>query len=302
MKRQTRMAPAVICATDLTGAGDEALRQASRVAAERKGRLVVLHVLPDPLQQHPLLPLGRKPRYAALAEAHMRATDAVRTQLVRAIGPEAASDAEIQIEHGTPHVVIISRSEAARADLIVVGASAPKVGREAERVVRYAHAPVLVARSGPTTGHILAATDFSDAALPAVKAAADWTRRRRSSLTLLHVVDLRPLMTQPDLGGAVAVPLTAEVEDSLIASARERVERALRRVRVAGRGLVATGDPAAVILEQAARLAAELVVLGTAGATGLTRLVLGSVAETVVHRAPCSTLVVRLNAPVRRSR
>jgi nucleotide-binding universal stress UspA family protein len=301
VKRSSRPARTVVCATDLTETGNEALRQAFEVSRERKARLVVLHVMPNPLQQHPLLPLTRKPRYSGLPEAQARAGDAVRAQMERALGREPAAGADVLIEHGRPHAVIIERAEAVRAELIVVGGSASKVGREAERVVRYAHAPVLVARPNPATGAVLAATDFSDAALPAVAAAVDWAHRRRAPIALLHVVDLRPLMMQLDFGAVAAVPLTPELQKSLIDSARKRLDQAFRRYRATGRILAETGEPAAVILAQARRIPARLLVMGTAGATGLKRMVLGSVAEAVVHRAPCSTLVVRLHTTGKRA-
>jgi len=295
MRKRAQGGATVVCATDLTTAGDEALRQARDAAHARSARLVVLHVLPDPLRSHPLLPMGRADRYAKLPAAQARASDDMRAQVERALG-RVDTRVALHVEHGIPHVAILERAEALRAPLIVVGASPAHMGHEAERVVRYAHGPVLVARPSPAAGAVLAATDLSDAALPAVAAGVVDARRTRSLLSLLHVVDLRPLMMQPDFGAMVAVPLTAELRESLLASARDRLRRALRRYRAHGDVLVATGDPAAVILEQAAGLHARLLVIGTAGATGLRRMVLGSVAEAVVRQAPCSTLVVRLNA------
>jgi nucleotide-binding universal stress UspA family protein len=284
----------VLCATDLTKAGDEALRQADEAARARKSRLVVLHVLQDPLRHHPLLPLARKLRYARVPEAQARSADDVRAQVERTIG--ARTPVEIQIEHGLPHAAIIERAEALRVELVVVGASRSQIGHQAERVVRYAHCPVLVARPSPAAGAVLAATDLSDAALPAVAAGVEHARRHRSPLVLLHVVDLTALMTQPDFTVATAVPLTDELRESLLESARDRLEKALKRHRAKGKLIVETGSPAVAILNQASLLPARLLVLGTAGTTGLKRMVLGSVAESVVRRALCSTLVVRLHA------
>jgi nucleotide-binding universal stress UspA family protein len=244
------------------------------------------------LRQHPLLPLAREMRYAKLPEAHARAADAVRQQIDRVLGG-AESSIDVRIEHGIPHVVIVEQAEALRTELIVVGAAPSSVGSKAERVVRYAHCPVLVARSSPASGIVLVATDLSDKALPAVAAGVDQAQRRRIPLALLHVVDLRPFMAQPDFGAAVAIPLTDELRESLLASARDRLSKALRRFRGKGELLVEAGDPTSVIVEQAARLGASLLVLGTAGTTGLKRMVLGSVAEAVLRRASCSTLVVR---------
>jgi universal stress protein A len=53
------------------------------------------------------------------------------------------------------------------------------------------------------------------------------------------------------------------------------------------------GDPATVILNVAQEMGAGLIVLGTHGRTGLGRLLMGSVAEQVVRRAPCPVLTMR---------
>lgn len=54
-----------------------------------------------------------------------------------------------------------------------------------------------------------------------------------------------------------------------------------------------TGDPAAEIVQLAKNEGADLIVLGTHGRTGLARMLMGSVAEQVVRRAPCPVLTVK---------
>src|SRR5262249_40662968 len=61
-------------------------------------------------------------------------------------------------------------------------------------------------------------------------------------------------------------------------------------------GLVKHGDPKTVILDEAARTGANLVVVGSAGHSGVTRFLLGSVAQSVVRFARCSVRVVRARA------
>lgn len=56
---------------------------------------------------------------------------------------------------------------------------------------------------------------------------------------------------------------------------------------------VVRGEPAEAIIEQAKLHHADVIVMGTHGRTGLNRLLAGSVAETVVRRAPCSVLTVK---------
>ena len=53
------------------------------------------------------------------------------------------------------------------------------------------------------------------------------------------------------------------------------------------------GDPAGEVVRLAGEEGAELIVMGTHGRTGLTRLLMGSVAEAIVRRAPCPVLVYR---------
>src|SRR5205807_3538103 len=54
------------------------------------------------------------------------------------------------------------------------------------------------------------------------------------------------------------------------------------------------GDPAAEIAHTAQETCADLIVMGTHGRTGLERMLMGSVAEQVVRRAPCSVLVAKM--------
>jgi universal stress protein A len=56
------------------------------------------------------------------------------------------------------------------------------------------------------------------------------------------------------------------------------------------------GDPAAEIVRIATDEQAEMIVLGTHGRTGLSRLLMGSVAEAIVRRAPCPVLIYRETA------
>jgi universal stress protein A len=60
---------------------------------------------------------------------------------------------------------------------------------------------------------------------------------------------------------------------------------------------VAEGDPAEMILRVAEEVHADLIVMGTHGRTGLSRLLMGSVAEQVVRRAPCPVLTMKAPFP-----
>jgi nucleotide-binding universal stress UspA family protein len=298
----------VFCATDFSEAADEAVRQAGELARLYGAELIAYHALPSSIGSHPLLPQLDQQAYADLPALQARVLDSL-TERVASITGNRASDIQAQIGEGAPYAAIVSRAEAAGADLIVVGGQGATglkrllLGDVAERVVRYAHCPVLVARPGPKTGRILVGTDFSDPALPAVAAAADQAIQRSARVTIVHSLDLPqpasvPMHTDigPELGaqlGAPSLPDKAELHRV----AHERLASAIARFNLAAADPVVTdGPPTTDIPRLAAELPAELVIVATAGRTGISRVMLGSVAEAVVRAAPCSVLVVRLKA------
>jgi nucleotide-binding universal stress UspA family protein len=78
--------------------------------------------------------------------------------------------------------------------------------------------------------------------------------------------------------------------------AEDIVLRALERLEKDGLHvdtIVREGDPRTEIVDEATEWRADLIVVGSHGHTGLTRLLLGSVAQAVVAHAPCSVEVVR---------
>jgi nucleotide-binding universal stress UspA family protein len=85
-----------------------------------------------------------------------------------------------------------------------------------------------------------------------------------------------------------------EIRD-LRARASASLDAALARFQVKGTAVVDDGTPPEVILRQAAQRGAQLICIGTLGRTGVRRMLLGSVAETVVRQAQCSVLVERLH-------
>jgi nucleotide-binding universal stress UspA family protein len=195
----------------------------------------------------------------------------------------------VTITYGTPHSGILRTAERIRAGIIVVGGiqqyeGQATLGRVAEQVVRHALSPVLVARPS-RAGRVLAATDFSDQALPAVQAGVAEAHRHGTDLVLIHVVDLLP-PTIPALPSFLA--------EGIRKTQREKLEDCVRRYEARGGGLLSDGLAAPAILRAAEELPAQLLVVGTHGRTGLKRLVLGSVAESVVRGAHCTVLAVRL--------
>jgi universal stress protein A len=76
---------------------------------------------------------------------------------------------------------------------------------------------------------------------------------------------------------------------------QQKLDDCVHRFKAQGGGLLPDGPATPAIIKAASELPAQLLVMGTHGRTGISRLIsLGSVAEAVARSAPCSVLVVRL--------
>ncbi len=141
---------------------------------------------------------------------------------------------------------------------------------------------------------ILAATDGSEDAVLALRAAADLSSSTGSELHVVHVWPGPPIpVSRPYARALVARDDPREHE----MKARELLERQVSRAKIA-RGIIARkhlreGRPAEEIAELAEELGVGLLIIGSRGLNAVKRLVVGSVSEGVVSLAPCPVLVVR---------
>lgn len=141
---------------------------------------------------------------------------------------------------------------------------------------------------------ILHPTDFSEHSNYAFRLACSLARDHGAKVVVLHAVTtLGPEMVS--YGEAVS-QLQPETYRRQLWDDLRRVQSPDPEVPVEHR--LAEGDPAAEILKAAAETRCDLIVLGTHGRTGLARLVMGSVAEQVVRKAPCPVLTVKAPHPL----
>ena len=140
---------------------------------------------------------------------------------------------------------------------------------------------------------ILHPTDFSPASSAAYRRALELARGNRAELVLVHV--LSPVML-PATDGY----MSPKVYDDMAAAARAYGQKKLgalvtraRRSGVRASALLLEGLPHERIAQAARSKKADVVVVGTHGRTGFSRLFLGSVASRVLAVSPCPVLTVR---------
>jgi len=137
---------------------------------------------------------------------------------------------------------------------------------------------------------ILVPVDFSESTGMLLDWATHLSREHSAALTLLHAYHL-PVEFQ-QIEGAYLPPdfwtrVGSDAERSLA-----RLSEALRSRGVTSETALCEGYAGTVIVEEAARREIDLIVIGTHGLSGLKHLLLGSIAERVVQKAPCPVLTV----------
>ena len=144
---------------------------------------------------------------------------------------------------------------------------------------------------------ILCPIDFSDYSRRALDHAIAIARWYESTVTALHVFSPVPVAAvEPSPVVVEPIVLTPVDRDRLLANTKAFAENE-RAPGITIEAVVREGNSAAEILEQAASMKADLLVIGTHGRSGFERLLLGSVAEKVLRKASCPVMTVPRRHP-----
>jgi nucleotide-binding universal stress UspA family protein len=142
---------------------------------------------------------------------------------------------------------------------------------------------------------ILTPVDGSATSRRGLRAAIGLAKAQRARLTILNVVDAMPVfaslegVTAYDAG--ILEALRKGGKKILAGAAAEAKKRGIKAKTVLAENIA--GRVADVIVRQAKKSRADLIVIGTHGRRGLTRMVMGSDAELVVRYAPAPVLLIR---------
>lgn len=282
----------VLAATDLGESGEEVLRAAGALASGAGAALHVLHAFdfaPDPYP-------GLAPAPAAGFQGRIREAELALDEQVRRAVPAGVQVAGRRVEIDTASRAILAYAEGMDVDLVVLGPHRRRgmadavLGSTADRVVRSARVPCLVARGELRLplGRVVVPLDLSAPSRAALDAAFGLCRSLGdgAAVDVVHVIP-RIFAGEdfPFSEATVGPELHREVEAAL-GPAEDRAGMQVRE-------LVVWGDSVPdEILRVAGEQGADLLVLGTRGRGGLERALLGSVAGSVARRAGCPVLLV----------
>ncbi len=255
-------------------------------------QLTLLHALNVAGSVRPMMATrGDMEEYAA-HEQSMREEGERLLDRVQALLPMNAGPSTKHLRIGAPEEVIVSMAEQQKADLIVMGARGVSplkewlLGSVSHRIITMAHCAALIVH-GPVKAmkQILLPIHAPSDAEAAVRFLELKPFHDAVELTLLTVL---PSTEPPGPGDAA----TAYVE--ILEKQADTIKRVTERLRAMGyqaHGVAVRGTPATIILQQAATLRSDLILMGTRNRQGITRLVLGSVSHEVLHKMPCPVLV-----------
>ena len=299
----------IVLATDFSACSFKAFEYALAWAQAFKAALRIVHVV----RNYASLDIEE-----AIAQVHIEEQiQGSRQRIQRYIlwGNSHASDVHPELLLGIPADEICRFALAQHGDLIILGAHGwtgldrVLLGSVAERVICQAPCPVLIIPSredrslewadlpeslkielpSVTTGHLLLPVDFSDCSLEAFEYGTQVAKYCDMSVSLLHAVE--PLSYSLDF------TLSHPIEDKQL---RHKVEaRLLELTRVLQnedlRADYQLADKPAVdaILKAIAERQVSLVVMGTHGRRGLSRLIMGSITAGVLRRSSVPLLTIK---------
>ncbi len=289
----------IVVGVDLSVPSEQAVDRAAALAQLHGAKLVLVHGQADDA------PITHTDN--AMVEQLGEVTAAVRAEEARRLGERVAQlaskglNVELASRVGPPGEVVANVASELHAELIVVGThghtgiSRFLLGSVATAVLRHAPCDVLVCRgtSGPSPFlRPLVATDFSATSLRALRNAAALTAPG-ATIEVVHAWQLPAGSWGASLLGQARFPWST-VRDAVLSGAQDQADKLVAGHADLGHPIhvdLVQGPPASVITHAAEKGGHDLIAIGTHGLKGFRRLLLGSVAESVIRHAPCSVLV-----------
>lgn len=244
--------------------------------------------------------------YSRIERAEMGRANAAITKASAHLSAGKANLAEIEsaVIIGDAREMILDEAAREKADLIVLGSRGLGgfkrflLGSVALGALTHAPCSVRIARGGAAQGgeaamKILLAIDGSPYSLTAANEVARRPWPEGSSVKIIHVAERPPSLPQGEqaLPGAVSTQLRNAASDAIDQARGQFTTGADAPLAVECE--MAQGYPKTVILDEAGKWGADLIVLGSRGLNAVERFLLGSVSQAVATNAKCSVEVVR---------
>jgi len=285
----------ILVATDFSPYAAAAMKQGVWLTRKTGGQLILVHTIPDFSMSAYWGPHERDANQQALRE---RSDIAMRRTVVDLNAMDL--DVKLMTLVGEPFVEITRAVQEGDCSLVLAGTRGHAkweqffMGSTAKRLIRNCPSSVWIVKAehvGPPKV-VLAATDFSAVSLKAVKEGLKVAQQASAEFHLLHIVDSRDVPEDV----ISRIPPGSSLRQEINEEASRRLEEFLESLavdRAQIRPHLSSGTPWQEIQRIARHQAADLIVIGTVGRSGIKGLLMGNTADKVLDTCDCSILTVK---------
>ncbi|MEN8137092.1 MAG: universal stress protein [Bacteroidota bacterium] len=276
----------ILLATDFSKSSENVLNNAISLAKIFKSKIILVHVMPEDIQNEKAQLLLDK---AAMSELE-RINDRIKGEGIETFNPV--------LEYGSHCDKIVKTAEKYDVNGLIIGSGAKsdedlyKLGTTADKVIRKCDKPVWVVKhdSPLNIKKLLCPVDFSAESERALNNAIIMAHRLDAELVVLSVSEL-------EYTGSLSLSYDwKDLKDYLTAENNRLFDKFLEKFNFTDLKWskeTKTGDPSKEILSAISRHKIDLLIIGTTGKTGLNRLVMGSVTAKVIRNVPCSFITLK---------
>jgi len=285
----------ILVATDFSPYAAAAMKQGVWLARKTGGQLILAHTIPDFSMSAYWGPHEREANQLTLRE---RSDTALRHTVVDLNAMDL--DVKLVTLEGEPFVEITHAAQEEDCSLVLAGTRGHAkweqffVGSTAKRLIRKCSSSVWIVKAehvGPPKV-VLAATDFSEVSLKAVREGLKIAQQAGAEFHLLHIVDSRDVpedvISRIPTGSSLRQEINEEASRLL-----EEFQESLAVDRTQIQVHLSWGTPWQEIGRISRHQAADLIVIGTVGRSGIKGLLMGNTAEKVLDTCDCSILTVK---------
>ena len=274
----------ILVAIDFTDSSENVLKNAISFAKTFKSKITLIHILPDDINNEKVGSLVKKALTTKLKEAN----DGIINE-----GIETGSPI---LDYGNYCDKIVSASHKIGANLIIAGSGnklnddAFQLGTTAEKIIKKSTTPVFIVKNGQTLNikNIICPVDFSKESNRALNSAIIIARMVEAKLVILSVYPLfRYDFTKHD---------AAQINESRRLELNKEFDSFLETFHLIDLNYekqIAGGEPSEEILKFIKKSKPDLLIMGTTGRSGISKILMGSVTEKVIREVPCSFITVK---------
>ncbi|GLR17667.1 universal stress protein [Portibacter lacus] len=274
----------ILVAVDFSESSENLLVNSIKFAKKFKSDITLIHVLPNDIGNDKVRVMVEKGAIAQLNEVNER------------INNEGIKTGNPILEFGSYYDRIVDASDKINANMVIVGSGESskkgeyRLGTTAEKIIRESNKPVFVINNHQSLDirNIICPVDFSEESSRALKTAIMISRLFSAKLVILSVYTLfRQSFTKLD---------PTEINEQRKSDHLEEFNKYIEEFNLVDVDYsieILGGDPAKKILKAVNKHNSDLLLMGTTGKSGISKMLMGSVTEKVIREVMCSFITLK---------